>query len=246
MGSHPYAAMVVLIPLAAAVAALAARGMPAGPWLRAVAVGSWFASGTWLLADLSEVPRSYQSLVFGSLVRTEGKADSTVFSLIGDVLGIAAVIILLAAAGKNTRRGGRAARRPQVLLLCGTVLGPAIWYVNTANYVSAHRSCCSVTAAFYAFNSRPISVVEIILAAAVAVLVAVYALGIRDQVVGGATLAGWLAVALFTFLHFATTVHATGVWAALNWLAGAVLVASLVLTIRYLRGKEATPAPQAA
>jgi peptide/nickel transport system substrate-binding protein len=247
IGSHPYAAIAVVIPLAAAVAALTAERKPAGRWLRPIALGSWFASWTWLAADLFDVPASggYVSRVFGSRVETTNATLSSILSLSGDVLGIAAVTLLLAAAGKTARRGGWAAvRRPQaLLLLCGTALGPAIWNISAMHDESGH-SCCSVTAAYFEFNMQYISIAEIVLAVAVGALVAVYALGIKDRVAGGAILAGWLAVALFTFFHFITAGwYFSGPWLALNYLAAGVLLASLALTIVYLvRGRETAPA----
>jgi hypothetical protein len=245
IGSHPYTYIAVLIPLAAAVAALATERKPAGRWLRAVALGSWFASWTWLPADLFDVPGSgYNSRVFGAFVVTFSETVSSLIILSGDVLGVAAVILLLAAAGKTARRGGwAAARRPRVLLLCGMALGPAIWSISALHERSG-RSCCSVSAVYFEDNRLPISIAEIVLAAAVAALVAVYALGIKDRVVGSAILAGWLGVALFTFFEFVTGGwYFSGLWVALNFLAAGVLLASLAFTIVYLvRGGETAPA----
>jgi hypothetical protein len=164
--------------------------------------------------------------------------------LSGDVLGAVAVILLVAAGRKTARRGGWAARSPlMLLLLCATALGPVIRYITQMYEYDwwRHPTCCSVTAAYFEGNKgTATSVLETVLAIAAAGLVAVYALGIRDRVVGGATLAGWLGVALFTLLQVVTGgTYVDGLWIAVKFLAAAVLVASLVLAIVYLRGKDA-------
>jgi serine/threonine protein kinase len=239
-----WAYMVVLIQLAAAVAALAAARKPAGRWLRAAALGSWFASWTWLLPDLLDVHGEY-SYPFARFADTYSRTGSSEVVLSADVLGIAAVILMMAAARKTARRGGRWAARPRQvqLLLCGAALGPVIWYISSLYLFRVHNPCCSVTAVYFEFNKwQAVTIVEMILAVAVAVLVAVYALGLRDRVAGGAVLTGWLAVALFTYLQFVAEWTDPPVqWGAVNDVAGAVLIASVVLAIVYLRGKETEP-----
>ncbi len=69
----------------------------------------------------------------------------------------------------------------------------------------------------------------------VAVIMAVYAVGIWDRAVGGAVVAGWSLTAFFSLLQFVTAGFQFGGATALNFLAGLLLLASGILAIVYAR-----------
>jgi hypothetical protein len=81
----------------------------------------------------------------------------------------------------------------------------------------------------------------VILAVAIALWVSLHALGIADRAVGGATLAGWLTVALLTWLLYGDgQLHPARLFGEVHPVAGAVLLASLVLAVVYARRRQRT------
>jgi hypothetical protein len=236
--------IVYLIPLAVTVAALAGQGKPPGRWLPAAALGSWFASLTWIASDLIGKPGS-----FSGYAATDRNWGAYLVTLLGDLLGILAVILLLVAfrrpAGPGRRAMPRAvpvlARAVAALVFIGTLAGPAIWYLAVYD---VRWPCCSASSFnSYLDASRDVTAAEMVLAVAVAALAGACALRFTDPVLGGAVFAGWLAVAIFDFLTFITEgFYFDREQVTENWAAALVLAATAALTIIYLRSSR-RPAP---
>ena len=81
-----------------------------------------------------------------------------------------------------------------------------------------------------------------VLALLVTVVVAWYALTLKDRSLGGAMLLGWLVTEIFVFLSFITqgwfNRHRT---VADNILVSVLLIASVVLTLVYMRRRQTVP-----
>jgi hypothetical protein len=220
-----------LVPMGAAIAALATRRQPKARWLPPALAGAWFSSFAWVVFDVLSVP-AYKPFTGGSI---RGEA-SFVFEYLGDVLGVVVTILLLVAVARSVRRGGWG--KPvifPVLMLSGMVAGWLLWqgsllhalvvgYGSASNFVHYDYPVIGLTAA---------GVVTTLVAALVA-------LGIADRAVGGGMVAGYAVAAIFGLLSFATGGFAFGGYAALNVVAFILLGGAGVVGIVYARRGQPT------
>ena len=153
--------------------------------------------------------------------------------------GIAAVLLLIALRGSAERGGWSAGRPLSTVLFCVIVLAEVAWRAQQlTSLIGPQYSSDSFTypSDDYAY------VVFGVLALLVTVVVAWYALTLKDRSLGGAMLLGWLATEIFVFLAFITqgwfNRHRT---VADNILVSVLLIASVVLTLVYMRRRQTVP-----
>jgi hypothetical protein len=214
------------IPLVIAIAALAAGVAPRARWLQFTTLGLWFIAFSWVPADILDVP------VFHPFSGGVRRVASFMFGDLGDLLGAIAAILLLVALRRAAPRGGWA--RPRVvpvLLMVGALAGWVVWHA-----VEFHEITISDGGVSGALKQDYPSFAYSIAGIIVAVVVALVALGISDRQLGGALLVGWSVSAFFYFLAFVTAGWSFGGGpVALNFVAGALIVATGVLAIVYTR-----------
>jgi peptide/nickel transport system substrate-binding protein len=206
----------------------AIAGLAAGRrsrWLRPFALGMWFAAFAWIIDDILQVP-AYHPFSDGTKATV-----SFVFELLGDGLGTLAAILLLAGLARVARRGPWAspAALPAVTLAVA-VLGWVSWLI-----VWFHEIDASWNGVGNVFTQDYPAVEFAVGGLVVTVIMAVYALGITDRVVGGAVLAGWALTAFFNLLQYVTAGIQFHGFTALNFLSGLLLLATGVLAIVYAR-----------
>jgi hypothetical protein len=206
----------------------AIAGLAAGQrsrWLRPFALGMWFAAFAWLIDDILQVP-AYHPFSAGAKVTV-----SFLFELLGDGLGTLAAILLLAGLARVARRGPWAS--PPALpavALAAPVLGWISWLIVWFHEIDAGANGLGDVL------SQDYPAVEFAVGGlVVTVIVAVYALGAADRLVGGAVLAGWVLTAFFNLLQYVTVGIQFHGFAVLNCLAGLLLLATGILAIVYAR-----------
>jgi hypothetical protein len=213
--------------------AFAIAGLASGRrsrWLRPFALGLWFAAFAWFIDDILQVP-AYHPFSYGAKATV-----SFLFELLGDGLGVLAVILLLAGLARVARRGpwARPAALPAVTL-AAALLGWISWLIVWFHEIDAGWSGYG-----HVFSEDYPAVEFAVGGFVVTVIVAVYALGIADRVVGGAVLAGWSLAAFFNLLEYVTAGLQFQGFAALNILSGLLLLTTGVLAIVY--GRRGQPA----
>jgi hypothetical protein len=193
-------------------------------WLRPFALGMWFAAFAWVIDDILQVP-AFHPFSYGTKATV-----SFSFELLGDGLGTLAAILLLAGLAQVARRGPWA--RPRAVgavTLAAPLLGWISWLIVWFHEIDAGYGLGHV------FSQDYPAVEFAVGGLVVAVIVAVYALGIADRVVGGAVLAGWVLTALFNLLEYVTAGLEFRGFTALNILSGLLLLATGVLAVVYAR-----------
>jgi hypothetical protein len=221
-----------IIPLIVAVAALAGGRFRRSllPFL----LGTSLLSLAGALDDFAAIP-AWHPLQAGGRVTASFEAG-----LLGDVIGIAAVVLLLAALRRFADRGPWAAPRVIGVLLLATMAagwacGTLVWARKL--YVAGGANYSDWGLGKFASADSPV-LVYIGAGLAVAVLTALYALGLRSRSLGGIMAGGWIVAAFLIFGQFITAGwQYTGTEAAANWVAGLLLLASAALAIFYAARK---------
>jgi hypothetical protein len=215
-----------LLPMAAAITALATRRQPTARWLPPALAGAWFSSFAWVVYDVLTVP-AFKPFSTGEKLRDE---VSYVFGYLGDALGALVTILLLVVLHKSMRRAGWA--RPAVfpaLMLAGLVAGWLAWQGSLLNTLEADYGGWG-TFAHYDYPSIGLAAAGLI----TTLVAALVALGVSDRVAGGGMVAGFAATAIFGLLTFVTGgAHVTG--SPLNVLAFILLAGAGVIAIVYAR-----------
>jgi len=208
--------------------AFAIAGLAAGRrsrWLRPFALGMWFAAFAWIIDDILQVP------AFHPFSDGAKATISFVFELLGDGLGTLAAILLLAGLARVARRGPWA--RPPALpafALAVPLLGWIAWLIVWFHEIDEGWD------GFGNVLKQDYPAIEFAIGGLViTVIMAIYALGISDRVVGGAVLAGWAVTAVFSLLQYVTAGIEFHAFAALNVVSGLLLAASGVIAIVYAR-----------
>jgi hypothetical protein len=233
-----YGADAILIVVA--IIALAARRIR-GPLLPYV-LGATFISVAAVLYDVLAIG-GYHLL---SADRSNHAKASFLAGAVGDVAGVIATIILLRAMRRIHGRDRWAAPRIiPALLLAGTVLGPLAWtgvWLNRVYAQDGNNYGSGWGASTFLSTDYPL-IVFIAAGLVVAVIAALYALGLRARVAGGALLLGWT---VNMFLSFGQVI--TEGWeyprvaVAGNGVAALLMLATAVLAIIYASRKPAGPA----
>jgi hypothetical protein len=207
---------------------VAIAGLAAGRrsrWLRPFALGMWFAAFAWIIDDILEVPAFHP---FSDGTRA---TVSFLFELLGDGLGALAAVLLLAGLARVARRGPWAS--PPALTavtLVAAVLGWISWLI-----VWFHELDAGWNGLGNVFSQDYPAVEFGVGGLVVTVIVALYALGIADRVVGGAVLAGWATTVFFNLLQYVTAGIQFHGFTALNFLSGLLLLATGVLAVVHAR-----------
>ena len=159
---------------------------------------------------------------------------------VSDIAGVIAVVLLLVALrGSAERSGWPSGRSLPALLFCVVILAAVVWRAQElARFIAPQYSSASFS---YPSDDYPYVVVAVV-ALLVTVVVAWYALTLKNRSLGGAMLLGWSVTEIFVFLAFITQGwfirHRT---VADNVLAAVLLAASVILTLVYMRRRQAVP-----
>ena len=198
------------------------------------ALGAWFITVATAVFDILAIPHFH-------LFSDGGREVLFILvSTVSDIAGVIAVILLLVALRGSAERGGwPSGRSLPVLLFCVVVLAALVWRAQElTRLIGPQYSSDSFT---YPSDDSPYIAVAVV-ALLVTVVVAWYALTLKNRSLGGAMLLGWSVTEIFVFLAFITQGwfirHRT---VADNLLAAALLAASVLLTLVYMRRRQAVP-----
>jgi hypothetical protein len=228
----------VVVPVIVAVIALVGRGTrrPLVPYV----LGAYFLSLAGVLADVLSVP-AYHPL--SGDTSNHAKA-SFLLSTLGDIAGAAAMVILLIAVRRMSDRGRWASPRViPALLLATTALAwiawTGVWARNA--YVQGGSNYSDWGVGKFLSVDYPY-VVSVVAALVLAVIAALYALGLRARVLGGVLLLGWTVNAFLYFAQVTTEGYTfPGAEVAINVVAALLMLATAVLAIVYASRKAANP-----
>jgi hypothetical protein len=214
--------------LVVAIAGLVTARRPGARWLPALTLGLWFPAQGWIVNDFLQIPAFHPFSSGGRNIA------GFVFEVLGDGLGAVVAILMLVGLRALARRGPWLTPRVlPVLLLAGMVLGWGAWMI-----LFFHQADAGWGGVGHVLTQDYPGVEFTLGGLVVAVIVALYALGIADRVAGGAILAGWCLQAFFNLLDFATGGYQFGGWVALNFLSGILILAAGVLAIVYAQRKQ--------
>jgi hypothetical protein len=197
-------------------------------------LGAWSIAVSLAIFDILAIPHFHQFSQGGREV-----AYSLAFT-VSHIAGVIAVVLLLIALrGSAERSGWLPAGSPPALLFCLVVLAALVWRAQElTRFIGPQYSSGSLA---YPSDDSPY-VVAAVVALLVTVVVAWYALTLKDRSLGGAMLLGWLVTEIFVFLSFITqgwfNRHRT---VADNILEAVLLAAGVLLTIVYMRRRPAVP-----
>jgi hypothetical protein len=197
-------------------------------------LGAWFIAVSLAIFDVLAIPHFHEFSTGGRVA-----ASSLAFA-VSHIAGVIAVVLLLIALRGSAERGGWVAfDSPPTLLFCVVVLAALVWRVQElTRFVAPQYSSGNLT---YPSDDYPY-VVSAVVALLVTVIVAWYALTLKDRSLGGAMLLGWLVTEIFVFLAFITqgwfNRHRT---VADNLLEAVLLATSVLLTLVYMRRRQTVP-----
>jgi hypothetical protein len=197
-------------------------------------LGAWFIAVSLAIFDILAIRRWNQFSEGGRV-----GAYSLTFA-VSHIAGVVAVVLLLIALRGSAERGRRvAAGSLPTLLFCVVVLAAVVWRVQELTRLIAPQY--HSYSLFYPSDDYPY-VISAVVALLVTVAVAWYALTLKDRLLGGAMLLGWLATEIFVFLAFITqgwfNRHRT---VADNILVAILLATSVLLTLVYMRRRQTVP-----
>ncbi len=197
-------------------------------------LGAWFITVYQAVFDILAIPHFHLFSGGGRYV-----LYAAAFT-VSDIAGVVAVILLLIALRRSAERAGwPPIRSLSALLCCVVVLAAVAWHVQElTGLIGPEYSRNSFT---YPSDDYPYLVAAVV-ALLVVVFVAGYAVTLKNHSLGGAMLLGWSVAGTFVFLSYIT-----GGWyfrhrtVADNALVAVLLVASVLLTLVYMRRRQAVP-----